>query len=910
MDEKLFKSAISGDSHEERLWVTTSGYLDSLVPSVADVAYRAAIVHWFNEDILTALAGANGLISEDGNSVSPSQLRDAYKQVQSLPFIEPYSDAGYNFHSLTRKVMLDHLWRERNEFYRNVSGLAATYFGHDLEEGGDVSTEYLVEYIYHGLITDEAVGLDVAGQLIGALSDLGALDVVHAMIESVQEQYDAKRVSDHAGWQIRIWRAELASSLGNYEDVVKMATATEAEADDVVPRWVQAAMASMAATSLTELGRFDEALHWLQRAQEYADPESPPEIAANLTRRGRLLRRWNRHAEAETALLDAIGIYVPSKLLPLRRTEPPASDQADEGPEATWTTVDEGETEGIVPTPKVQARHPEAWRRYDDKVYTVAVKTAQDENNELIELPTSWPLVIDAFLAQLWLELGFLYEDLDDYSRATASGQLSSMIALDAEDDSIATDAAQLLYRLGAKAQDSQRLGRTVIRQQERLLASARDRGDMRVQAQAQLNLGVAFVDTFEPEQARKHFTETLALARNFGDVGIQAAAYQQLAQLDWTQGSNTLAAERFERALHLLQESGLLDKQALLLTRIADFDLSRHRPEQAREHYLSALHLFRRLEIPAGEYSALRGLGSVAENRLRYAEASDFYLQALTAARKSSSPVLEADGLSALAQVEASRREFRFALQHYETAIARARLTGNRPMETELLEGVGYVDLMQQHAGRALKHFKESRRIAIELRRADRELAALLGILAAERALRYIRLAPKTAEEIISVSRHVADRDLEVRAWQDAGSAFSYAQQHERAVELLEQAVNADPDDPSLLGTLGWVLLGAGEYERALDVSEQAFARDPTVTFAVANQGLALLAQGRVTPALAAYQKAVDIRPESMDFADDIRILRRFLDDHPDAPGGTEALRLLESEQAKLSSSQAPKSL
>ena len=659
MDDDLFRIAMAGNSDEERLWLTTSGYLESLAPSVADIAYRAAIVHWFDEEILIALVFGNGPpLNSDGENISIPQVQDVYRQLQSFPFIEAYDNKSYNFHSLTRKVVLDHLWHDKNNFYRDVSGLAAAYFGDDFEKGANISSAHLVEYIYHRIVTDETAGLDIAGQVIEGLLSLGSLDIVHAIIESIQEHYEAKRVSNHVGWWVHIWRAELARELGSHEDVIQMAIATETranEANDAVPQWVQERMAALASESLTRLSRFDEALRWLQRARENENPESTYETAANFARLGEILRKWGRWAEAETALLDGIEAYVHSKLIPLRRTETPTGDRADGEFEITWTSVNEGEADEAIPQPKVQARHPEAWRRFDDQIYFIAVRAVQDERSEPTEFPSEWPLVINAFLAELWLRLGWVYEAMDDYPRAISSGRLSSEIALDAEEDSIASEAAQLLYRLGAKGQGSHRLGRTVIRQQKQFLTSALNRGDKKIQLQSHLNLGAAYADTLESDQAREHLTEAFALAQELGDLLSQSEALESLAALDWTEGAYLQADEGFQRALHLLQEGGFLDRQSYLLTRMAAFDLSRHRPAEARKRYLEALDLFRRLEIPSGEFSALQGLGSVAEDRLEFAQAADFYREALTAARKNSSPTLEADGLSLLAQVETS---------------------------------------------------------------------------------------------------------------------------------------------------------------------------------------------------------------------------------------------------------------
>lgn len=122
-------------------------------------------------------------------------------------------------------------------------------------------------------------------------------------------------------------------------------------------------------------------------------------------------------------------------------------------------------------------------------------------------------------------------------------------------------------------------------------------------------------------------------------------------------------------------------------------------------------------------------------------------------------------------------------------------------------------------------------------------------------------------------------DRQSGIATWCEAGLLLSDLQQHERAVAFLERAVDADPQGPSLRGSLGWALLRFGAYERSLALSDEALAGDPKLTWVLRNRGLALLALGRTKEGLAAYSQAVESQAPGDDFADDIRLLQQFVD-------------------------------
>ena len=50
----------------------------------------------------------------------------------------------------------------------------------------------------------------------------------------------------------------------------------------------------------------------------------------------------------------------------------------------------------------------------------------------------------------------------------------------------------------------------------------------------------------------------------------------------------------------------------------------------------------------------------------------------------------------------------------------------------------------------------------------------------------------------------------------------------HDEALDYLRRALAAEPDNPAIIDSMGWVLFHLGEHESALDYLERAFALFP----------------------------------------------------------------------------------
>lgn len=107
--EFLLKLA-KAKTEDEKTWLTTKRLIDSLPEEMQTLVYSAAIPHWFDENILRAL-----------NPKLSRKIKRHYSKLQELPFVEKFENRGHNIHELTRRLVLDYLWKRKKNIYRSLS---------------------------------------------------------------------------------------------------------------------------------------------------------------------------------------------------------------------------------------------------------------------------------------------------------------------------------------------------------------------------------------------------------------------------------------------------------------------------------------------------------------------------------------------------------------------------------------------------------------------------------------------------------------------------------------------------------------------------------------------------------------------------------------------------------------------
>jgi tetratricopeptide (TPR) repeat protein len=139
MNQDLLARLTAAKNDEERTWIITENLLNSLPKNLASLTWAAAIPHWFTPDILAAL-----------RPELKRQILELYSELLKLSFVEVFPERGYNIHELTRKLMLENLWKNNQDEFISLSARAVDYFANDNK------AEEQIESLYHLVVVDFA----------------------------------------------------------------------------------------------------------------------------------------------------------------------------------------------------------------------------------------------------------------------------------------------------------------------------------------------------------------------------------------------------------------------------------------------------------------------------------------------------------------------------------------------------------------------------------------------------------------------------------------------------------------------------------------------------------------------------------------------------------------------------------
>lgn len=176
MSNNLLQKLMAAQTDEERSWIVTENLLESLPEDVARALWAVAIPHWFDSEILAALCPELA-----------DRADEVYRQLQDLSCVEVFPERGHNVHQLTRNQLLDRLWKDNSERFRQLSNRAAAYFSQEDR------SEIQIERIYHLIIANSEEGLKALFALLDEWQKNWYASQLEFLITRIQEQVRANR---------------------------------------------------------------------------------------------------------------------------------------------------------------------------------------------------------------------------------------------------------------------------------------------------------------------------------------------------------------------------------------------------------------------------------------------------------------------------------------------------------------------------------------------------------------------------------------------------------------------------------------------------------------------------------------------------------------------------------------------
>jgi hypothetical protein len=173
---KLLDKLMTAKSDQERSWIVTENWLESLPEDLITALWAMAVPHWFDADILVALCPE--LIDRS---------EEIYRQLQDLSCVEVFAERGYNVHELTRNQLLDQLWKDNPERFCDLSGRAAVYFAKRDKP------EVQIEWIYHLVVVEPLLAIVELQNLAQRWDNACCKSELESLLTNLQKQIDVNR---------------------------------------------------------------------------------------------------------------------------------------------------------------------------------------------------------------------------------------------------------------------------------------------------------------------------------------------------------------------------------------------------------------------------------------------------------------------------------------------------------------------------------------------------------------------------------------------------------------------------------------------------------------------------------------------------------------------------------------------
>ncbi len=878
--QDLLDTLQAEQSREQFLWEITRVTLSMLPPAVEAAAYRGFILHWFNPQLLTAVmdVGRPSHLKEKEASSDEISIETIYEQLQELSFVEAYPERGHNFHDVTRDAVLAYLWREEREFYRAVSQKAAEYFSQGLDADEGIDWEIAIERLYHALITDEETAVAEIDELVADLASVGLAGHCESLVQVIEEHAKADRVSSDTMTLLQYWKLVVAYLNNNLADVEQLAAELLSADDKFVSSAIKAYVRRYLADGLRLAGRYDESqevYETLRRELEAFAPGSDLHVEA-LQGLGHIAVARSDYTLAENYFLEAIYQCIRSLVFIVFENEEGelifdvGLNQDEKLPgKLRWfdpLSWDYWETE-----PEESEAEEESESSAEPELVLFSIDIEGDDTESLApaeqdgEIPFLL-IVADTRLADSWLNLAYIYDNRAQYDLGAASGRLAGQIYSFLDSMYGAQRALQFLFGLATNSGDLE-LRQLAEEFQHQLLQMAVETEDPFSEMNALLGLAEVQLQRSDLKEARENYERALALAQELDDPTNQAIALVGLANLDTISGDLDLAETHIREAHELYQNLGYREGEARLVAMLGQVKIRRYDWVKAIEYFESALDSFKILQVPDGEIEALRGLADVSQLEGRFEQAIEYYQQVMEITRQHQLRSEEVGALRDIALVYESRGDYEQANQKYNEALALARDVVYPLEEAATLLALSNLAIAQGEFSEAEKFIDNAEEIYGRLELPASELEVLFARLNLYQAQKKGEQVVTTSEKAYALAQKLGDTSQMIRALHGRVNGLWLLEKYDQLLEVIDQALNLQPDNPELLAQKGNILCEFAEYETAVTVLDQATSINAGYGWAYQLKGSALrnLGQTRGQECLAAYSAALKIESDNV---------------------------------------------
>ena len=876
MNLEDYLARLKSKPHHDILRESTVAYLSNLPSPLGPAAFHAAILRWFNAEVLC------GILEPAPSSPSGERI---YEQLQKLPFAEEFTGRGHSFHERTRKNVLAHLWAEDVDFYRRVSRKAADYFEKEIEKQTPLIDEetivrdqfdadITIEMIYHLLIADQEQAVIKIDDFLEHFINTNQMGYCHDMIEAAAEHETAGRLSAGSSLLISFWR--ILEAYGN-QDMAGLEAGTQTllevpDSDISLPLKLKAQW--LLAEALRNNAQYDRANHYFEECYQHAQALKDPFMELKtILGLGFVAYDMDKYFQANEHFIDALARKV-NEIRGFFQSDEMCSQDTplDIFSPSAWHRVEIESVEESQPSPKAGSDGHRTGAEDDGPANQSGIpssfylnKSGIPSNFYLIEIDreafdvggvdlpenAACPVIADATLAEIWFRIGLVQYDLNSYDLAVACVELATQMYLDLGELSESSRALDSLEKL-AETIGNEQYGAHARNLRKLIVDEARRIGDRTAELQGLIDQASSLFDDEKFNPARKIFEEAMEISESLGIVGIKAACLEGLAKVDWSEGNYERASSTFETALALYEQAMDMHGQASVMIFLGDLKLQMREISKGLGYFNDALKIYKALRFTTGEIDTLVRLSNAARNQASYKEAYGYLASALDLAQKDEGLTLEASALAEIGKLNLAVGSREASEAAFSKALEIARCIGQHELEKriqlDIIDSLISLGEFEQAIERCHLVIRQNPNDA----EAHRHLGWAYEFLGDQHAKESLKAYEKAAE--------AAPEDF----WAQKGlaTALGLTGDKAQAVSKLRWVVSQieKGDIRPHLSTLGWCCYNLNQYEKAEKYYRQEIQRSSHSVSSRFDLGLVLLCAGRFAEGAREYKHGIEL--------------------------------------------------
>jgi tetratricopeptide (TPR) repeat protein len=412
----------------------------------------------------------------------------------------------------------------------------------------------------------------------------------------------------------------------------------------------------------------------------------------------------------------------------------------------------------------------------------------------------------------------------------------------------------------------------------EQALDIARDIGEQVGECGILSNLGIVYDSLGNVEKAISYYEQALDITQEIDEPKIEGSPLGNLGNAYFSLGRIEKAIVCYEQALEKSRQAGMLREEGIWLGNLGNTHRVLGDLQKAISYLEQALAIAREIEDRRMEGLSLSNLGDTYVNLGEIHKSVDYYEQALAIGRKINDRRINALILGNLGNSHFVLGKLQEAIDHLEQALVLTRETGNLRGEGIQLGNLGLVYASRGQVQKSIDYFEQARDIAHETGDRRSEAASLGNLGNAYRRLGKMSEAINYTERALAIAREIGIRRVEGMQLSNLGIIYAELGElqkairyHKRALSMFDRIGDRRSKGMSL-GNLGNVYTDLAETQKAISYYEEALSIFRLIRDRhnegewVGHLGIAYAELNEVQKAIDCYERARFIKHEAGD--------------------------------------------